>query len=79
MALMSTQKSLKNPNSKLNESVPRTKTYLSTGAGGYSTTTTGLMIAKTSQMKGYYGSNTSSLTNSIGRKKSVTAVGRQQA
>ena len=32
---------------------------------------------KPSHIKSYYGTNSSSLTNSIGRKKSVTAVCRQ--
>ena len=36
------------------------------------------MMQKANHVKAYYATNTSSLTNSIGRKKSVTAVARQQ-
>jgi hypothetical protein len=36
-------------------------------------------MPKSSQMKAYYASNASSLTNSIGRKKSITAGARQHA
>ena len=35
------------------------------------------MMPKASHMKAYYATNSSSLTNSMGRKKSVTAVARQ--
>ena len=43
----------------------------------YATTGSTSTALKPSNIKSYYTTNTSSLTNSIGRKKSVTAVSRQ--
>ena len=53
--------------------------YLSShGGGNYATSGTKNTTQKPSTVKSYYATNSSSLNNSISRKKSVTAVTRQQ-
>lgn len=59
--------------------IARTKNnYLTANSSvNYATAGSTSTAHKPSNIKSYYATNTSSLTNSIGRKKSVTAVSRQ--
>ena len=59
--------------------IARTKNnYLTANSSvNYATAGSTSIAQKPSNMKSYYATNTSSLTNSISRKKSVTAVSRQ--